>query len=277
MKRVIKRWLTRPVRTFIRRIYYYLMNPIYLLLCPRDKLLPPPAKRAFMSKGDFEKVGDEFFQYFIELGALKPDEKVLDVGCGTGRMAVPLTKYLDKRGSYEGFDIVPEGIKWCQEKITSQYPNFRFQLADIFNKRYNPKGKYKASEYKFPYENESFDFVFLTSVFTHMLPEDMENYFREITLVLKKGGRCLITFFLLNEESEQLINKGKSSLDFKYKFATYQIIDTGIPEKAICYDEAFILGLYEKHGLKIKLPVHYGSWCGRTDFLSYQDIIEATI
>lgn len=50
-------------------------------------------------------------------------------------------------------------------------------------------------------ERSSFDFVFLTSVFTHLLPEDMNNYFSEVVRVLTHARRCLITYFLLTFES----------------------------------------------------------------------------
>lgn len=241
----------------------------------RDELTPSKKMNLSIGGGDFKKIGDMFRQYFIEFGELKPNEKVLDVGCGVGRMAVPLTEYLDKRGSYEGFDIVAEMINWCIEKITPKYPNFNFQLADIYNKHYNPKGRYKASEYKFPYENESFDFVFLTSVFTHMLPQDMENYFYEIVRVLKKDARCLITFFLLNADSLKLIDAKLSPLNFKYDVGGCRTTDKNEPETAISYDESYIRGLYNKYGLNIKEPIYYGNWCGRDNFLSYQDIIIA--
>jgi SAM-dependent methyltransferase len=258
-----------------RKIKFLIADTVDFLLDRRDKLTPPKGMIFVGSRRYYKKIGKEFLQYFIELGDLKPKERVLDVGCGIGRMAVPLTKYLDKEGSYEGFDIVKKGSNWCRKKISCNYPNFSFQLADIYNRNYNKKGRFKASEYKFPYENECFDFLFLTSVFTHMQPQDMENYFCEISRVLKRGGRCLITFFLLNEESFQLINSGKSTLDFKYQLGKYRTQDPYIPEAAICYDEQFILGLYEKYGLKIKQSIHYGSWCGRAKFLSYQDIIIA--
>ena len=215
-------------------------------------------------------------QFFIELGSLKPNETVLDVGCGIGRMAAPLTKYLDKNGSYEGFDIVNVGIDWCKREISRRYPYFHFQLVDVFNKNYNPDGKYRAAEYRFPYKNESFDFLFLTSVFTHMLPQDIENYISEIARVLRKEGRCLITFFFLNKETLKHIETKKSTLDLKFVPDDYRTVDKDTPEAAIAYAEQFIRGLYGKYGLNIKEPSYYGSWSGRNDFLSYQDIIVAT-
>ena len=257
---------------------FFLMDTIELLLGRRDLLTPP---RRLMFDGPrniltFKKNGEEFLRYYRELCNLKPSEKILDVGCGIGRKTVPLTKYFDKNGRYEGFDLVKVGIDWCRKRISSKYPNFHFQLVDVFNKHYNPKGKYKASEYKFPFENSSFDFVVLGSVFTHMLPKDTENYFSEITRVLKKDGRCLITYFLLNQESLELINAKKSTLDFKYEMGKNRTTNPNMPEEAVCYDESFTLSLYKKYGLKIKEPIHYGSWCEGRGSLSYQDIIVGT-
>lgn len=240
----------------------------------RDELTPPKGE-IFVGGGDFEEIGEEFLRYFIELGELKSNERVLDVGCGIGRMAIPLTEYLDEEGSYEGFDIVAKGINWCREKITPKYPNFHFQSVDVLNKNYNPYGKHKASEHKFSYEYKSFDFIFLTSLFTHMLPQDMKNYFYEVTRVLKTSGRCLITFFLLNTESKKLVDENLSTLDFKYNAEGYRTINKNTPESAVAYNGELIRRLYEKYGLNIAEPIHYGSWCGREDFLSYQDIVIA--
>jgi hypothetical protein len=52
-------------------------------------------------------------------------------------------------------------------------------------------------------------------------------------------------------------------------------IDEDAPERAVAYDEAHVRSLFEKYGLKITSPVNYGYWCGRKEFLSYQDIIVA--
>ncbi len=280
MKKIIKNSLKglfpKQFRLVIRYTVYFPVDIICLLLGRRNPLIPPIRTVGLQDFLTFKKNGEEFLQYYIDLCDLKPSEKILDVGCGIGRKTVPLTKYLDKTARYEGFDTIKADINWCKEKISRKFPNFHFQWVDIFNKSYNPKGKYKASEFRFPFENDFFDFVVLGSIFTHMLPEDIENYLSEIARVLKKGGRSLITFFLLNKESLELINAGKSTLDFEYEHGKYRTINPNMLEDAVCYDEPFILSLYEKCGLKIKEPIHYGSWCKRRDFLSYQDIIIAT-
>jgi len=158
-------------------------------------------------------VGEEFLRYPVELGGLRPHESALGVGCGIGRMAVPLTRYLGDRGTYERLDVFPKGIGWCQENITPRHPNFRFQIADIRDKEYNPGERFTASEYEFPYEDASFDFVLLTSVFTHLLPDEVQNYLSEIERVLAPGERCFASFFLLNEESLDSLRLGRSIID----------------------------------------------------------------
>src|SRR6185503_5290247 len=97
---------------------------------------------------------------------------------------------------------------------------FRFQVSHLHNGLYaqREKRKLKASQYTFPYENNSFDFVFLTSVFTHMVRADVERYVQEVARVLKPGGRCLTTFYLLNAESkDSMPKKALFDLNFKYR------------------------------------------------------------
>ncbi len=260
----------------MRNVYERWSDSIELLSWQRDSLTPPSRMNRAIGGGDFKKIGETFLHHFINLCDLKPDEKVLDVGCGSGRIAVPLTKYLSSKGCYQGFDIIPEQVKWCQKNITPKFPNFHFQLANIYNKLYNPQSKYKASNYKFPYADETFDFVFLTSVFTHLLPEELEHYLSEISRLLKKDGRCFITFFLLNKESLQLVETKKGNREFRFDFGDYRIENEDIPEAAVAYDEIFIKKLYSKYNLEIKLPIHYGSWCERLQSFDYQDIVIAS-
>jgi SAM-dependent methyltransferase len=236
--------------------------------------LVPPEDFIYTGGGNFQNIGNEFFRYLIDLGGLQPHHKVLDVGCGIGRLAIPLTHYLNREGSYKGLDIVRLGIEWCRNNITTQYPKFQFHLADLFNRSYNPHGRYEASEYAFPFPRETFDMVCLVSVFTHMLPPEVENYLYEIARVLKRNGQCLITYFLWNQESSQLHNQGECAWEFKFDKGLCRTISRHRPEDAVCFDEPYILELYKKFGLQIDQPIRYGFWCGRPA-AAFQDMILA--
>jgi len=246
---------------------------IYLLF-HGDSMIPPKSMIAYIGRADFVKHGMRYKNYFIELAQLEKNAKVLDVGCGHGRMAVPLTNYLNT-GSYYGIDIVKSGIDWCNERISTKYPNFKFIHSDILNKNYNKKGSVLAHEYKFPFENETFDFIFLTSVFTHMFPEDIDNYMKEISRVLKRKGNCLITFFIINNESKRIMEGPKSSYNFKFHGNGYFCIKESNPEAVIAYEEEYIVRLFKSNGMTIDNPIHYGSWCGREKYTYYQDIVVA--
>jgi SAM-dependent methyltransferase len=254
------------------RLRYLPFDIVDSIFKKSDELMPPRWMN-FAGGGDFKKTGAEFFNYFIELGKIQPSFKILEIGSGIGRMAIPLTKYLNSNGSYYGLDIVKQGIKWCDRNITPRYQNFHFEIANIYNKIYNPEGEIKGSEYILPFDEESFDFIFLTSVFTHMVPEEVENYIAEISRVLKKDNLALITFFLLNKESRYLIDKGLSAIDFKFDHDFFKLQYEEFPEAAIAYDETYIYELFKKNGLEVLEPIRYGSFSGRADYLSYQDII----
>jgi SAM-dependent methyltransferase len=236
----------------------------------------PPEELHYVGGGDYDGVGREFFRYFVEFGGLKPHHRVLDVGCGIGRMARPLTEYLGPAGSYEGFDIIGKGVEWCRENITPRFPRFRFRRANVFNEAYYRRGLYPAHEYVFPYPSNSFDFVFGTSVFTHMGPADVANYTREIGRVLKLGGRCLCTFFIQTPETMMMGKAGRGKLNFIHRRNGYWIAMPDKPdEAAICFDEPDVLAMLDGCGLALTGPVRRGSWSGRAEFVSMQDIVVA--
>jgi SAM-dependent methyltransferase len=277
MKSLIRALVPKPLRARLRKGYNYVRYKLLLTkLFGRYVSMIPPLE--LMHDGpvgfeEFKKNGEEFFRYYTELCDLKPFERMLDVGCGIGRKTFLLTSYLNADGRYEGLDIVKAGIDWCTERITRDYPLFKFQLIDVCNQHYNPTGRHKACEYRFPFADESFDFVVLCSVFTHMLTQDMERYLCEVARVLKTGGRCLISFFLLNESSCTLMRAHKSSINLNSSLDSCWVADPSDLEAVTGFEEDFIRPVYDKSKLEIKEPIHYGAWCGKQKFLSYQDLI----
>jgi SAM-dependent methyltransferase len=264
MKKYVKRFIPKPIGLLLRYIIRFEEDVANFLLTRTDGLIAPRELRSrvgpYRSARRYKAVGKGFFCFLKNSCALKPDENVLDIGCGCGQVAAQLTKYLNQGGTYEGFDIDSQLIEWCKRNISTKYPHFRFHLADVFNKMYNPKGRYKPSQYSFPYRNELFDMIFLKSVFTHM-PQGVENYLAEVSRILKKSGRCAASYFLFNKASLEGIKaeKGKRcTLNFKHVFENYRTVDDIHPEEAVAYDEKYILGLYKKCGLKILEPIHYG-------------------
>ena len=236
--------------------------------------LTPPRRLSFVfGDGDSAVIGREFRDYFITYGGMKPTDSVLDIGCGIGRMAVPLVEYLGN-GQYNGFDTILRGISWCQKNITNKFPNFRFQHADIYNKSYNPQGRISPHAFRFPYENRKFDFAFATSVFTHMFPADIAHYIREAARVLKPGGSCLFTWFILNNESLSMIGEGRSRIPMNHKLADgCRAKSARIPEKAIGIPETIVRSIYSEAGMEISEPIRFGSWCGRDGGVSFQDLV----
>jgi ubiquinone/menaquinone biosynthesis C-methylase UbiE len=245
----------------------------YLSRFVNDKRdLPPLHLRRYVGPlRSFESSGAEFMSYLRLLAALQPDERVLDIGCGCGQMALYLRDYLDSSGSYVGVDIHGPSISWCQRKLARG--NFRFERIDVHNEAYNPAGLHRAEVYRFPFADASFDVILLKSVFTHMRPPEVSNYLGEVARLLKTGGRCLVTFFLLNADQATLVRNGQNALSFAYGEGVWRYRYEHSPESAIAYDEAYVTDLLKTFGLRLKDRTHYGTWTGRKDGLSFQDML----
>ena len=237
----------------------------------RDPLMPP---RRLLGDdySEFERIGQEFLGHFVELGGLEPHHRVLDIGCGVGRMAVPLTRYLSAAGSYEGFDVVEREIEWCRRAISSRHANFAFRVLDVRNERYNPGGS--AGPSAWPFADSTFDFAIAASLFTHLRPADAAAYIAEAGRVLEPGGTLFATFFLLDDETRPRIERGASYFSFRHADGPAAAEDAGSFEAAVAYDLGWLRERLAAAGLEVA-DLRHGYWSGTDDFLTWQDAIFA--
>lgn len=244
-----------------------------------DDLIPPQEILDLTCDGtpraEYPAYGENFVSiWLVDRAKLRPCERVLEIGSGNGNKARALTTYLNEHGSYRGLDIIPAGIEWCQQRYR-HHPNFQFQLADIYNDKYNPKGKIDDVGYTLPFSSDEFDLVFLCSVFTHMLEEGIARYVSEVARVLKTGGRCFASFFLLNADTVHWMSNGSPVFKFAHRRKHAMLINRKIRSEVVAMDEEWVRRAFLKARLRIT-DVTYGYWCGASDLTgSLQDSIIA--
>jgi len=217
----------------------------------------------------------EYRAYLVLLCGLRSSSSVLEIGCNHGRTMLGLVDLLRPPGRYEGLDILPAQVEFAQREIQSRHPHLRFTVADVFNGTYNPAGSVSADEFIFPYAEDSFDIAYAASVYTHLLPKTASNYFRETRRVLRPGGKCLYSFFVLDRYE----GKGTSACDL-YEFEHpvegqpgVAVHDPANPEAVIAYSRDRIDDLARQAGLEVEriLP---GFWTATEDpVVSEQDLV----
>lgn len=243
----------------------------------RDRLLPPLSMRHRVgeklwdvSGQRFEMTGRHFVEKLSRDAGLRPETRILDVGAGCGRIALPLTEVIGPSGCYRGLEAVRAMVRWCRRKITPRFPHFQFLHCNVRNNVYNPRGREKPEAFRFPFDENSFHLVVATSVFTHLLPDAALNYIGQCSRVLRDGGILFGTFFLV----ESGTRSGDGELVFAHPVqGTALSIDPTFPEKAVAYPTEWLLGAFRRSGLEVLPPVRWGGWSGRARAYSGQDVL----
>jgi len=264
------------VASWARRSLYRIATPIDRIVHWNNRTLLPPAHLRIYYYRTWDPAA------FIRASAgartelttrgLRPEHRVLDIGSGIGNLALGLVDYL--RGGYDGIEIHQGAVEWCQREITTRYPTFRFHRADLTSGAYNPSGRTPASQYRFPFKDHTFDVAFLGSVFTHMLPDEVEVYVREIARVLVPGGMCVASYFLLNDDTRPGVDAGRSFLSFgvTHPSGVCRLHDPTRPEAAVALEESFVRGIHDQVRLGIRDIRRGGWWHGGQDD---QDVVTA--
>ncbi len=115
---------------------------------PPDALPLPPPELRLMGRSDeaFLDVGDDVVSELKDLVGLQPDDDILDIGCGYGRVAHALLRH-GHVGRYVGLDILARHVVWCADRLTPvSYGRHTFHHLDVENSRYNPTGSLRPTD-----------------------------------------------------------------------------------------------------------------------------------
>jgi ubiquinone/menaquinone biosynthesis C-methylase UbiE len=115
-----------------------------------------------------------------DLARLESGDAVLDVGCGTGTLAILAKRRVGATGTVHGIDAAPEMVARAREKAARTGADVSFQVA-------------RAEALPFP--DARFDVVLSTLMLHHLPRKARQECAREIGRVLKPGGRVLAVDF----------------------------------------------------------------------------------
>jgi SAM-dependent methyltransferase len=256
----------------------------FLSKLSRTDYLPTPRDdQLYCGGGDYKKIGLDFLRYFIEVGELEVDERIVEIGCGLGRLASPLTQYLTRSGSYYGIDIVADAIEWCNRNINQKYPSFRFHHKNAYHSFYNKTGTLSENDVAVPIADGAADFVVLASVFTHLHRDTVLAYLGEIRRLLSPSGRCFVTWFLIDDVSSALMEKTRLARTDGKRGPSIFVLDpnaagtefyanSGEPLAAVGFPRADVLRWISDAGFRVLKDIP-GHWSGRMDGYTQQDIL----
>jgi SAM-dependent methyltransferase len=184
--------------------------------------------------------------------SLDSDIVELGVGCGRRAMHVRDVKFHDRKfqGSYLGIDIDGEALEWCRNNFDER---FEFAQSTHPSTSYL-NDKSRPEPYRIPRDDQSVDFVFATSVFSHLLEDEARNYLAEGVRILRPGGRMSVTCFCLDLRPRKLGDR----YTFAHRSGQAYIESLAQPEAAVAYDSSFLCALAREVGFAHAEIMHTG-------------------
>jgi SAM-dependent methyltransferase len=208
---------------------------------------------------------------------LAPTHTLLEIGCGIGRDAIPLTEILTE-GKYVGIDVIKRSIDWCTDNISKRHPNFKFYHYDVEDQLHNEAGKTKTPDIYIPLPDGSVDRIISFSVFTHMFQADIEHYLREFRRVLKPDGLVYATTFIYSDEileQARATNLTPFDLRFEHQVSAHCRINTpSHPLGAVAYTASAWDEMLAASKMRLAMPMLEGGWSGyHADPKDGQDVL----
>jgi SAM-dependent methyltransferase len=169
--------------------------------------------------------------------------RVLDFGCGVGRMARQMMLQTAPPEEYLGLDINRAAIDWCRLELARHASNFTFRHLDFYNIGLNPQGQRAPQRFECP--TDHYSLAIAISVFTHTLERDVAFYLGECAKALEPGGGLIATWFMFDKKYFPVMHDFQNAL-------YVQLED---PSNAVYFDFSFVQKLHSDAGLRIAAVV----------------------
>jgi SAM-dependent methyltransferase len=220
---------------------------------------PGLAKGVFANQAYYLTVARDFWMHAFHAELCRLDSTIVDIGCGCGRYAHYLRDYKFKSekfsGKYIGIDIDGEMLNWCRANFDSE--RFQFFQSTHASKVYS-NSKSGEDSYALPIADDMADLVFSTSLFTHLLEEQLIEYCRESYRVLKPGAHMAMYCFCLDYPPPTLGDRHT----FGHKIGNAFVESIVLPEAAVAYTREFLFRIAGETGFQ------------RTEMLADQDDLQ---
>ena len=159
--------------------------------------LPPaelrPGGPLLLDDEEYRRFASATVGQLLKYVSVTEDSRLLDLGCGPGRLLIGLLQEQVAFGSYVGIDVHGSAIAWADEALAAGRANVRFSRVDAPNDRYNANG---TQPVHIPLEDASCDVITLVSVFSHMRLDDVREHLHEIARVISPDGSVFLTAFV---------------------------------------------------------------------------------
>jgi len=258
--------LQHYVRRYVPSLATLSYNPLFKGVLAAGDVLPPlffsefrglppnymrvrigAGRRLFHNQMVYLNAARNFWYFIFDQKLATLDSRIVDIGVGCGRYAHHLRDYEFKgqrfAGHYYGIDIDDEMLAWCRNKFDAGRFSFiksSHQSATYLNQDSD------RSFFRIPLDDGAVDLVFSTSLYTHLLEEELRNYTNEAYRILGDGKAMAMYTFCIDYPPPTLNDRHT----FSHTMGAARVESIKNPEAAVAYESAFLIEMCKQAGFR---------------------------
>jgi SAM-dependent methyltransferase len=218
--------------------------------------------------------------FLMRVAGLDRASALLDYGCGLGRLAYAASKYLEKEGAYYGYEPNQTALAFLK-RAYAERENFFFAGEPLrFDEDYvaielqqKRAGGTNAQDLELSqFVSRPVDVQWSCSVFTHMWADAIVGVLGNVFKVMSSDGICVNTWLCIDDFAAYALRCGVADRALPHRVNGALTYSQTNPLVCTAYELSSVRDVYQRAGHRIE-DILWGSWSGRDNGVSYQDII----